>query len=58
MKVVRVAFVLMLLAAAGVRAQTNEDSIAGTWESDEKDIRMEYFQREITTAPGCSGETR
>ena len=44
MKAWRIVFVLMLLAAASVRAQTNEGAIAGTWESDEKDVRMEYFQ--------------
>jgi uncharacterized protein (DUF2147 family) len=44
MKVLKVAFLLLLLAAAGARAQTNAGSIAGTWESDEKDVRMEYFQ--------------
>lgn len=44
MKVWRIAFVLTLLAATGVRPQTNEGAIVGTWESDEKDVRMEYFQ--------------
>jgi uncharacterized protein (DUF2147 family) len=34
----------VLLAATTVRAQNNPNSIVGTWESDEKDVRMEYFQ--------------
>jgi uncharacterized protein (DUF2147 family) len=44
MKVLRVAFVLMLLASVRVRAQATEGSIIGTWESDEEHVRMEYFQ--------------
>jgi len=44
MKVVRVACFLILLAVTGLKAQTTQNSIVGTWESDEKDVRMEYFQ--------------
>jgi uncharacterized protein (DUF2147 family) len=44
MRVVRVAFAWMLVVSAGARAQTNEGSIVGTWESDEEHVRMEYFQ--------------
>ena len=46
MKVVRV-LVLALMAIATmstVMAQTNANAIVGTWESDQKDVRMEYFQ--------------
>jgi len=35
---------LMLALAVALRAQSNPNAIAGTWESDEKDVRMEYFQ--------------
>lgn len=44
MKLVAIACFLMLLAVTGLRAQTTQSSIVGTWESDEKDVRMEYFQ--------------
>jgi uncharacterized protein (DUF2147 family) len=44
MRVVKIVFFLMLLAVTGLRAQTTQNSIVGTWESDEKDVRMEYFQ--------------
>jgi len=44
MKFAKIAFFLMVLAVTGVRAQTSENSIVGTWESDEKDVKMEYFQ--------------
>ena len=44
MKAVKLACFLMLLAVAALRAQTNQNSVVGTWESDEKDVRMEYFQ--------------
>lgn len=44
MKAVKLAYFLMLLAVTGLRDQTNQNSIVGTWESDEKDVRMEYFQ--------------
>jgi uncharacterized protein (DUF2147 family) len=44
MKVLKLAFLLMLMATTNLRAQTNQSSIVGTWESDEKDVRMEYFQ--------------
>lgn len=46
MKVVRV-LLLALMAMATMttlRAQTNASAIVGTWESDQKDVRMEYFQ--------------
>jgi uncharacterized protein (DUF2147 family) len=36
---------LMLLIPVGVvRAQAIQDSIVGAWESDEKDVRMEFFK--------------
>jgi hypothetical protein len=44
MKVLRVAFVLMLLISVHVRAEATGGSIIGTWESDEEHVRMEYFQ--------------
>ena len=46
MKVVKV-LLLALMAMATMttlRAQTNANAIVGTWESDQKDVRMEYFQ--------------
>jgi uncharacterized protein (DUF2147 family) len=44
MKVLRIASVCVLLAATGqLTAQTNARSIIGAWESEEKDVRMEYF---------------
>lgn len=46
MKIVKF-FVLALMAMATMttlRAQTNPNSIVGTWESDQNDVRMEYFQ--------------
>lgn len=39
-------FVLAFMALATVnmlRAQTNPNAIVGTWESDQKDVRMEFF---------------
>ncbi len=44
MKVFAVTLALLLMAPIGLRAQTAPESIAGVWESDEKDVRMEYFQ--------------
>ena len=45
MKLITLAVCLMLLASGSVlRAQAIQDSIVGAWESDEKDVRMEYFQ--------------
>jgi uncharacterized protein (DUF2147 family) len=46
MKVVKF-FVLALMAMSAMttlRAQTNPNAIVGTWESDQKGVRMEYFQ--------------
>jgi len=37
-------FLLMLAATTGLRAQTKESAIVGRWESDEKDVRMEFFK--------------
>ena len=44
MKFTTITCFLMLLAATSLRGQTTQNSIVGTWESDEKDVRMEYFQ--------------
>jgi len=44
MKLLRLTFLLMLLASTGLRAQTSESAIVGKWESDEKDVRMEFFK--------------
>lgn len=35
---------MMLSLATALRAQSNPNAIAGAWESDEKDVRMEFFQ--------------
>jgi uncharacterized protein (DUF2147 family) len=44
MRVLGIACALMLLTTTGLRVQTTDRSIVGTWESDEKDVRMQYFQ--------------
>lgn len=44
MRVLSLAFFLTVLATAGLRAQAGPQSIVGSWESDEKDVRMEFFQ--------------
>ena len=46
MKVVRVLLLALMAMATmtALRAQTNSSAIVGTWESDQKDVRMEYFQ--------------
>lgn len=35
---------MMLAVTTALRAQSNPNAISGTWESDQKDVRMEYFQ--------------
>lgn len=44
MKALKFTFILVLMAIASLRAQTNQNSILGAWESDEKDVRMEFFK--------------
>ncbi len=45
MKLITLAVSLMLLASGSVlRAQAIQESIVGAWESDEKDVRMEFFK--------------
>lgn len=44
MKLIRLTFLLMLAAVTGLKAQTRESAIIGRWESDEKDVRMEFFK--------------
>lgn len=43
MKVIALSL-MMLATTAALRAQSSPNAIVGTWESDEKDVRMEYFQ--------------
>lgn len=35
---------LLILTSFSKQAQASQDSILGTWESDEKDVRMEFFK--------------
>lgn len=35
---------MMLAITTALRAQSSPNAIVGAWESDEKDVRMEYFQ--------------
>jgi uncharacterized protein (DUF2147 family) len=44
MKLLRLTVFLMLATTTGLRAQTTESAIVGRWESDEKDVRMEFFK--------------
>jgi len=45
MKFMTLAVSLMLLTSIhAVQAQVPQDSIVGAWESDEKDVRMEFFK--------------
>jgi len=46
MKVLNVlVLTLMALSTVGtLRAQTAPSAIVGTWESDQRDVRMEYFE--------------
>lgn len=44
MKAVKILLVLMLAVFTKVQAQTNENNIIGVWESDKKDVRMEFFK--------------
>ncbi|WP_300492250.1 DUF2147 domain-containing protein [Flavobacterium sp.] len=44
MKTVKILFVLMFAITAKLQAQTNEKNIVGIWESDKKDVRMEFFK--------------
>ena len=44
MKMLRLTFLMILAATTGLRAQTQESAIVGRWESDEKDVRMEFFK--------------
>ena len=34
---------VLLVVATALRAQSNPNAIVGTWESDQKDVKMEYF---------------
>lgn len=44
MKTAKILFVLLLAMASKMQAQVNEKSIVGVWESDKKDVRMEFFK--------------
>ncbi|WP_431241430.1 DUF2147 domain-containing protein [Flavobacterium sp. P21] len=44
MKTAKILFVLLLAMASKMQAQANEKSIVGVWESDKKDVRMEFFK--------------
>lgn len=44
MKILNIAIALMLAFTATGKAQTGENAIIGTWESDKKDVRLEFFK--------------
>lgn len=44
MKSVKILFVLVLAVISKTFAQTGEGAIIGKWESDKKDVRMEFFK--------------
>jgi len=44
MKLFNVVLVMMLVAVTGIKAQPASNSVIGKWESDEKDVRMEFFK--------------
>ncbi|KAF2510586.1 DUF2147 domain-containing protein [Flavobacterium foetidum] len=44
MKTAKILFLILLLMASKIQAQVNEKSIVGVWESDKKDVRMEFFK--------------
>jgi len=44
MKILKIAIVLMIAFTSVVKAQTGENAIVGKWESDKKDVRLEFFK--------------
>ncbi|WJS93334.1 DUF2147 domain-containing protein [Flavobacterium johnsoniae] len=44
MKTAKILFLILLAVASKMQAQVNEKSIVGVWESDKKDVRMEFFK--------------
>ncbi|HEX8018220.1 MAG TPA: DUF2147 domain-containing protein [Flavobacterium sp.] len=44
MKTAKILFVILLAMVSKMQAQINEKSIIGVWESDKKDVRMEFFK--------------
>lgn len=44
MKILKIALVLMIAFTSIVKAQTAENAIVGKWESDKKDVRLEFFK--------------
>ena len=44
MKVLNIAIALIIAFTTNVKAQTGENAIVGRWESDKKDVRLEFFK--------------
>lgn len=44
MKTIYIIFISMLAFFTSGYAQTSEDQLLGSWESDAKDVRMEFFK--------------
>lgn len=44
MKILNIAIALIIAFTTNVKAQTNENAILGRWESDKKDVRLEFFK--------------
>lgn len=44
MKVSNVIAAILLLTAFAAKAQTGENAIVGKWESDKKDVQLEFFK--------------
>ncbi|MBS1509883.1 MAG: DUF2147 domain-containing protein [Bacteroidetes bacterium] len=44
MKIINIAIALIIAFTTNVKAQTGENAITGKWESDKKDVRLEFFK--------------
>ncbi|MFB9080652.1 DUF2147 domain-containing protein [Flavobacterium procerum] len=44
MKTIKILFILLFAVSSKMQAQVNEKSVIGVWESDKKDVRMEFFK--------------
>lgn len=44
MKTIKIAVVLLIVILSKMQAQTSDKNIVGVWESDKKDVRMEFFK--------------
>ena len=44
MRKIKATIVMLFLALGSLMAQTNQDAIIGTWETDAKDAKMEIFK--------------